>query len=59
MLLTWRAGGNMLLPPLVLGCPPVKLEAQGLWQLLLVGADGEFVLLDFDKVRDVKTHTWQ
>lgn len=46
----WRPGGNTLLPPLVLGCPPVSLAAHGDWQLQVVGADGDFYLLDFSSV---------
>jgi hypothetical protein len=50
LLHTWTSGGNLLLPPLALGCPAVRLQAQGSWGLLLVGADGELVALDFLRV---------
>jgi hypothetical protein len=50
LLHTWRPGGNLLLPPLALGCPAVRLQAQGDWGLLLLGADGELVLLDMERV---------
>jgi hypothetical protein len=50
LLHTWRPGGNLLLPPLALGCPAVRLQAQGDYGLLLVGADGELVLLDLQRV---------
>jgi hypothetical protein len=50
LLHTWRPGGNLLLPPLALGCPAVRLQAQGDYGLLLLGADGELVLLDMERV---------
>lgn len=53
MLHVWRAGGNTLLPPLALGCPPVSLSAHGDWQLQVVGADGDFYLLDFNNVSGI------
>ncbi|KAF6253709.1 hypothetical protein COO60DRAFT_393877 [Scenedesmus sp. NREL 46B-D3] len=49
LLHTWRPGGNLLLPPLALGCPAVRLQAQGDWGLLLLAADGELVLLDLQQ----------
>jgi hypothetical protein len=51
LLHTWRTGGSMLLPPLALGCPPAHMTAQGSWELLLVGADGQLTLLDLQQVR--------
>jgi hypothetical protein len=51
LLHTWRPGGNLLLPPLALGWPAVRLQGQGDWGLLLLGADGELVLLDLQRVR--------
>lgn len=50
LLHTWRPGGNLLLPPLALGCPAARLEAQGDWGLLLAGVDGELALLDMQRV---------
>lgn len=47
MLHVWRPGGNLLLPPVALGCPAVSLTADGDWGLQIVGADGGFHLLDF------------
>eukprot|EP00883_Tetradesmus_obliquus_P001968 jgi/Sobl393_1/12080/SZX66567.1 len=49
LLHTWRPGGNLLLPPLALGCPAARLEAQGDWGLLLAGVDGELALLDMQR----------
>lgn len=50
LLHVWRSGGNMLLPPLVLGSPPVRMEAQGNWGLQVLGADGHLLLLDLQRV---------
>ncbi|KAF8066171.1 abcG22 [Scenedesmus sp. PABB004] len=49
LLHTWRPGGTMLLPPLALGAPPVRLSCgDGRYQLQVVSADGELLLLDFN-----------